>query len=86
MGSYNDLISISENTNSIYDNSAQVKKETSEENLSSISSDFSDASVIKSLHALAKEKIPIKSKFYTAGKMKEQDSDFEEDEEISTSG
>ena len=86
MGSYNDLISISENTNSIYDNSALVKKETSEENLSSVSSDFSDVSVIKSLHALAKEKKPTKSKFYTAGKIKEHDSDFEEDEEISTSG
>ena len=65
--------------------SALKKKEkvsSGNDDVSSVSSDFSDQGVIKALIAMEKEKQKPKSKFYTAGKIKEHDneSDFEEDD------
>ena len=77
-GSFNDLISISERSN--LSNEKFKNEKDFNDDVSSVASDFSDVGVIKALFAKEKEQ-KAKSKFYTAGKIKENcDSDFEEED------
>ena len=85
LGSFND-VTISESS-SVFSSAIKKKEKVSNGNddVSSVSSDASDVGVIKAPIAMEKEKKKTKSKFYTAGKIKENgdESDFEEDDDAS---